>query len=80
MYLNGYRYILFYILYLYISITISMSLALSTCALFISLMQSVTGGQFLNIICLPLFPPPSANAATAIVPFTNTFASLNLLS
>ena len=53
-----------------------MSLALYTCVLFISLMQSVNGAQFLNITFLPLFPPPAANAATVIVPLRNIYASL----
>ena len=43
-----------------------MSLALSICVLFISLMQSVNGAQFLNITSLSLLPPPAANAATDI--------------
>ena len=34
---------------LYIGVTVSISVALSTCALFISLMQLVNGAEFLNI-------------------------------
>ena len=47
-----------------------MSLALSTCVVFISLIQPVNGAQFLNIKFLPLFLPPAANAATVTVPLT----------
>ena len=39
---------------LYIGITTSMPLALSTCVLFILLMQSVNGAQFLNTTFLLL--------------------------
>ena len=47
---------------LYISITTSISLALSICVLFISLMQSVNGAQFLNISSFSLLPRPAADA------------------
>ena len=59
-------------------ITTSMSLALSICVLFISLIQSVKGVQFLNITSLfllfwvatvPIF-------GTVIVPLTTMYASL----
>ena len=53
-----------------------MSLALSTCMLFISLIQTVNGAQFLNVTFLLLFPPPTANAATVKVSFTSIYASL----
>ena len=53
-----------------------MSLALSICVLFISLMQLVNGAKFLNYTCLLLFPSPTANAATVIVPLTSIYASL----
>ena len=53
-----------------------MSLALSIYVLFISLKQSANGAQFLNVIILPLFPHPAANAATVIVPLTSIYASL----
>ena len=45
-------------------------LALSICVLFISLMQSVNGAQFLNTTWILLFPPP-ANAEDVIVPLTS---------
>ena len=58
-----------------------MSLALSTCVLFISLMQSVNGAQFLNATplslssaCLAAASAPSP--AVAIVPLTRIYASL----
>ena len=41
-----------------------MSLALSICVLFISLMQSVNGTQFLNTTCILLYPLPAATSAT----------------
>ena len=47
MFSNNYQYIL-----LYINITPSVPLALSTYVLLILLMQSVKGGQFLNITFL----------------------------
>ena len=50
--------------------------ALSTCVLFISLMQSVNGVQFLNITFSPLFPPLASNASTVIVPLASIYASL----
>ena len=53
---------------LYIGITTLMYLALSIRVLFISLMQLISGGQFLNIACIPLFPLPGATSATVIVP------------
>ena len=52
---------------LYLDITTSLSLALSTCVLFISLMQLVNGAQVLNTTCTLLFRLPAANAATVIV-------------
>ena len=39
-------------------------------------MQLVNGAQFLNTTCISLFPLPSANAATVIVPLTRIHASL----
>ena len=53
-----------------------MSLSLSTCVLFISLIQSVNGAQFLNVTYLMLFLPPAANSATVIVPLKSIYASL----
>ena len=53
-----------------------MSLALSVCVLFISLMQSVNGAQFLNTTCILLFPQPAANSASLIVPLASIYASL----
>ena len=50
-----------------------MCFALSTCVLFISLIQSVNGAQFLNITFLLLSPAPPA---TDIVPLTSIYASL----
>ena len=53
-----------------------MCLALSIYVLFISLMQSVNGAQFLNTaFLLALFGLPSACAAIGIVPLTSTYAS-----
>ena len=53
-----------------------MYLKLSICVLFISLMQLVNGAQFLNTTCILLFPPPTANAATVIIPLKGIYASL----
>ena len=57
-----------------------MSLALSICVLFISLMQSVNGVQFLNTTSLfPLFILSAACDATVIVHiciYTSIYASL----
>ena len=59
-------------------ITIEMSLALSTCVLFISLMQSVNGVQYLNIAFIfLLFVDAVVPAfATVIVPLTIKYALL----
>ena len=73
MFLNNYCY------KLYIGITISISLALSTCVLFISLMQLKNGAQFLNItFLLVLFAaaPTSDVSSTVIVPLISMYASL----
>ena len=62
-----------------LSITTSMSLALSTCVLFVSLMQSVNGAHFLNIVfLLVLFAAAGATDlfATVIVPFISIYSSL----
>ena len=61
---------------LYVGITTWMSLALSVCVLFISLMQSVNGAQFLHTNCILLFSSPAATSATVIVPITRIYASL----
>ena len=54
-----------------------MPLLLPICALFISLMQSVNGAQFLNTTSLLLlFALSPACAATVIVPLTSIYASL----
>ena len=53
-----------------------MCLALSICVLFVSVMQSVNGAQFLTTTCILLFPPPAADAATVIVTLTSVYASL----
>ena len=56
-----------------------MSLALSTCVLFISLIQLVNGAQFLNTtFLLVLFSsgPATAVLLTAIVPLTRPYTSL----
>ena len=53
----------------------SMCLALCICVLFISLMQSVNGAQFLNTTFL-LFQLSPACAAIDIVPLTSIYASL----
>ena len=56
-----------------------MSLALSTCVLFISLMQLMNGAQFLNVtFLLVLFALASAavELLTVIVPLTRIYASL----
>ena len=50
--------------------------ALSTCVLFILLMQSLNGTQFLNITSLPLLTTPGASAVTDIVPLKTIYASL----
>ena len=64
---------------LYIRITISKSLVLSTCVLFILLMQSVNGAQLLSITFLFVLFAASAAAvvsATDVVALTNIYASL----
>ena len=64
---------------LYIGITISISLALSIWVLFILLMQSVDGAQFLNItFLLVLFASASAAAVllTDTFPLASIYASL----
>ena len=64
---------------LYIGITISMSLVLSVCALFISLMQSVNGAQFLNIkssLLLFGFAAGGCTASIDIFPLKTKYASL----
>ena len=48
-----------YSIKLYIGITISISWALSTCVLFVSLMQLVNGAQFSNTYLLVLFAAAS---------------------
>ena len=58
---------------------ISISSALSTCVLFISVMQLVSGAQFLNItFLLLLFTAVTAAVVfgTVIVPLTSMYASL----
>ena len=72
---NNYRYSI----KLYIDIITSVSLALSACVLFISLMQSVNGAQFLNMtFLLVLFAaaPATELPATDIVPLKSIYASL----
>ena len=55
----------------------SMSLALSICALFISLMQSLNGAQFLIIMFFLLFRFAAVPVfGTVIVPPTSIYASL----
>ena len=57
----------------------SMSSGLFTCVLFVSLMKSVNGAHFSNIIyLLTLFTaaPSTAVFALDIVPLTSTYASL----
>ena len=74
MFLNNYHYIL-----LYTGITISISLVLSTCLLFISLMQLVNGAQLLNItLSLVLFAaaPAAAVLLTVLFPLASIYASL----
>ena len=44
--------------------------------LFISLMQSVNGTQFLNTFSIPLLTPPAVNATNVIAPLTSIYASL----
>ena len=48
-----------------------MCLALSICVLFISLIQSVNGAQFLSFTCILVLPSSVSNAATVIVPHTS---------
>ena len=52
-----------------------MSLVLSTCVLFVSLMQSVNGAQFLNITYLLLLFA-AVNGTLDIFPLPHIFASL----
>ena len=65
----------------YIGITISIFWALSTCVLFVSLMQLVNGAQFSNTYLLVLFAAASSAAMfrTAIVPLKCMYASLQSL-
>ena len=65
-----------YSIKLYIDSTTSMPLVLSICILFILLMQSVNGAQFLNTAPIPLFSLPAANYLTVIVPPTSIYALL----
>ena len=76
MFFSNYRYIL--LSYLYVGITISISLALSTWVLFILLMHSVNGAQFLNDFLLVLLASASAAAVvlTVIFPLTTIYGSL----
>ena len=56
-----------------------MYLALSFCVLFISLIQSANGAQFLNITSLSLlygFAAGGNSGAIVIVPLTSIYASL----
>ena len=56
------------------SLSMSMSLALSICVLFISLMQSINGAQFLNTTSLLLlsgFAAGTSAGAIFIVPLTS---------
>ena len=48
-----------------------MCLALSICVLFISLIQSVNGAQFLSFTCILLSSSSVSNAATVILPHTS---------
>ena len=50
-----------------------MSLAVSIFALFILLIQSVNGKQFLHTTCILLFPPPAATSTTVLVPLTHKY-------
>ena len=70
--------LLLYSIKLNISITMSISSALSTCILFISLMQFVNGAQLLNITFLLLLFGAAAVPVllTVIVPLTSIYASL----
>ena len=65
-----------YILSNYIGITTSIALALSIYGLFISLMQSVNGGQFLNINTLLLLPSNAGTAVADTIPLRTIDASL----
>ena len=72
MFLTNYYYIL-------LNYTLSLSLALSACVLFITFIQIINGGQFLNIsFSLALFALASAAAVfeTVIVTLTAIYASL----
>ena len=54
-----------------------MALALSICVLFVSLMHSVNGAQFLNATSLLLlFEVSSAHGSIVIVPLTSIYTSL----
>ena len=55
-----------------------MSLAVSIFVLFILLIQSVNGTQFLHTTCILLFPSPAAASATVIVPLTHINLILTL--
>ena len=63
---------------LYIGITILISLALSTCVLFISLMQLVKGAQFLSNVSLVLFvaAPLAVVLLTVTYPLRSIYPSL----
>ena len=68
--------LLLYFIKLYIDITTSIYLAILLCALFISLMQSVKGAQFLNVITFlsPFFATTVFGAV--IVPSKSIYTSL----
>ena len=72
------NYLSLYSIKLYVGISTSVSLALSIFALFISLIQSVNGAQFLNTTSLPalIAGAGAATHTTVIVPLTNIYASL----
>ena len=53
-----------------------MSLSLSSCALFILLMQSVNKAQLLNITFSLTLPLPAAAAVNDTVPLTSIYLSL----
>ena len=67
-----------YYIKLYIGITTSMSLTLSICVLFISLMHSVNGVQFLNTTSLSLLSgiAVAGTGGIVIAPLTSIYTSL----
>ena len=74
---NFFEELSLYSIKLYISVAAPMFLALSTCVLFISLMQSVNEAEFLNICFkFALFASAAAVFTNIILPLSSMYVSL----